>query len=66
MADIPDELVIRRVENGVDGDGQFNNAQACAQMPARDGDSVDHFRTDFIGQLLELVARKARSYRTEF
>ena len=30
MPDVPDQLVARGVEDGVDGDGQFNHAQPRA------------------------------------
>ena len=34
MADIPDQLIPRRIEQVVQGDGQFDNAEAGTQMSA--------------------------------
>ncbi len=32
MADIPDDLIIRRIENRMHGDGQFHDAKRGPQM----------------------------------
>ena len=59
VADIPDDLVTRGVEGGVDGDGQFDHAKACAQMAAGDGNGGNRFSTQFIGQLAQFAVRQA-------
>ncbi len=55
VADIPDELVLGRVENIVDRRGQFDHAQPRSQMAPRLPDGVDHFGAQFVGQLAKLV-----------
>ncbi len=56
VADIPDQPVVRRIEDGVQGNGQFDDAKAGAEMAARDGDGVDDFLAQFVGKLAQLFA----------
>ncbi|GAB5508335.1 MAG: hypothetical protein Rhirs2KO_34980 [Rhizobiaceae bacterium] len=51
MADIPDNAVIRRVENVVERNSQLDNAQSGAEMPARLGHCIDEFGAQFLGEL---------------
>jgi len=51
VAHIPDQAVARRVEHIVDGRGQFDYAQARAEVAAGLGDDIDRFAAKFIGQL---------------
>ena len=55
MADVPDQPVARRVEDIMDGGGEFDHAETGAEMAAGDGDRVDRFLTQFVGDLLHLL-----------
>ena len=63
MADVPDQAVARRVEDVVERDGQLDDAEAGAEMAAGDGDGVDGFRPQLLGDLRELGAREAGAGR---
>ena len=54
MADIPDQLVVGRVEDMVQRDRQLDDAKARAEMAARDRDGGDRLLPQFLGQLLQL------------
>ncbi len=56
MAHVPDEAVVRRVEDVVDGDRQLDDAQPRPQMAARDRDGVDGFGAQLVGKLFQLLA----------
>src|SRR3546814_5081239 len=43
MADIPDQPVMRCVENVMNGGGEFDHAKAGDQMPARHAHRKNHF-----------------------
>ena len=58
VADVPDQPVGRCVEDRVQRDGQFDHAQAGAEMAAGLGDGVDRLGAQFVGQLLELLQRQ--------
>jgi hypothetical protein len=50
-ADVPDQPIALRVEHVVHGDGQFDHAQAGAEMSAGHGDCVDRLLAQFVRQL---------------
>ena len=54
MADIPDQPVLRCVEDAVQRERQFHGAQRRSQVPAGDRDRGDDQVTDFPGQFLKL------------
>ena len=54
MADIPDQPVPRRVENVVDGNRQFDDAQGRAQVAAGYGNRAHRIVAEFLRELLEL------------
>ena len=54
VADVPDQLVIGRVKNVVKGHREFDDAEARAEMTAGDGDRVDRFSAQLIGNLLQV------------
>ena len=58
MADVPDQPVGRRVEHGMQRDGQFDHAEAGAEMAAGLGDRVDGLGAQFVGDLPELLRRQ--------
>ena len=58
MSDVPDDLVARRVEDGVQRYGQFDNAETRAQMPAGDGDGADRFCAQFVGEVAQVGIRQ--------
>ena len=55
VADIPHQLVLRRVENIMDCGCQLDHAQSRSQMAPGGADGIDHFGAQFVGQLAELV-----------
>ena len=55
MADVPDQPVVRGVEDVVQGDGELDDAEAGAQMPAGLGDGVDEVGAQFVGDLSQLA-----------
>ena len=63
VADVPDQLVAGRVEDGVDGDGQLHHAQARAQVPAGLGDGGDGLGPQLVGEPLQLGVREAAHVR---
>ena len=50
VADVPDELVLGRVEDVMQRDGQLHHAEVRAQVPAVLGQDGDQFLPDFLGQ----------------
>ncbi len=63
MPDIPDQTVIRRIEHGVNGDGQFDNAKTRAKMATGGGHGIDRFTAQFVGKLFQLRIVKAAHIR---
>jgi hypothetical protein len=51
VAHVPDELVPRRVENIVQGDGQLDDAETGREVPADAADDIDHAVTDVLREL---------------
>src|SRR5665213_1097409 len=58
MADIPNDLVVGRIEHIVQRHGEFDDAEPSAQMAARHRHRIDGFLPQLIGQLAQLPARK--------
>ena len=54
MAHIPDQPIIRRVENIMDSRGQFDNAEPCPQMATGLRNRINGFGAQFIGKLAQL------------
>ncbi len=55
VADVPDELVLRRVEHMVQGDRQLDDAEAGAEMAAGDRHRADRFGAQLRSHLLEVL-----------
>ena len=55
MADVPDQAVARGVEDVMDRGGQFDHAEAGAEMAAGYRDRVDGFLTKLVGNLPHLL-----------
>ena len=55
MADIPNQLVVRSIENVVQRDGQLDDAKPGAEMAARFGDRIDGLDPQLVSQLFELL-----------
>src|SRR6185312_810273 len=55
MADVPDELVGRRVEDVVQRDGQLDDAETRTKVSAGGGDHVDGLGAQLIGNLPEVA-----------
>src|SRR5581483_3524612 len=58
MPDIPDQPVLRGVEHIVDGDGQLDDAEPGAEMPAGDRYRVDQFGAQLVGKLAQIRFRQ--------
>ena len=54
VADVPDQPVVRRVEDIMQRDGQFHHAEPGAEVTAGDGDRIDGFGAQLIGKLAQL------------
>jgi hypothetical protein len=54
VADVPDQDVLGRLEDVVQGDGQFDHAQTGAEMAAGDRDGVDGLGPHLVRQLFQL------------
>ncbi len=55
MTDVPDEPVMRCVKHMMQGDGQFDDTEACTQMSTGLGNRVDHLCAQLRGQLRKLT-----------
>ena len=55
VADIPDDLILRRIEDAVQCDREFDDAEAGAKMAAGDRNGVNELHAQFIGRLPKLV-----------
>ena len=53
VADVPDQDVLRRLEDVMQGHRQLDHAEAGAEVAAGDGDGVDGFGPDLVGELLQ-------------
>ena len=56
VADVPDELIARRVERGVQRDRQLDDAETGADVAAGARADVDQARANLVGERLQLVA----------
>ena len=54
MADVPDQPVVRRVEHVVQRDGQLDDAEAGAEMPAGYRHRADRLAAQFVGNLAQV------------
>ena len=55
MADVPDELVIRRVEHFMQRDGELDHAEPCAKMTAGHRHRVDGLLTQLGRELRQVM-----------
>ena len=58
MADIPDDLVDRRIEGGAQRHRQLHDAEAGPDVAAGLRDDIDQPLPDLVGQLLQLLRRQ--------
>jgi hypothetical protein len=58
MADVPDQAVVRRIEDPVESNRQLDYAEARAQMAAGFRDGADHLIAKFRCNLRELIFRQ--------
>jgi hypothetical protein len=63
VADVPDQLVTRRVEDRVDRDGHLHHAEARAEMAAGLADGPDGLGPKLVRQPLKLRIRQALEVR---
>ena len=66
VADVPDQPVARRVEHVVQRDGQFDDAEAGAEMAAGDRDRVDRLLPQLVGELAQVGRRKLPQVLRQF
>jgi len=55
VADVPDDAVARRIENVMEGERQFDDAEPGAQMTAGDRDGADRLGAQLIGELAQVA-----------
>ncbi len=58
MTDIPDQPVMRRVEDVVQRHGQLDDAEAGAEMTAGDRNRVDQLGAQLVGELPQIFFRQ--------
>src|SRR5437588_2570492 len=58
MPDVPEHLVVRRVEQAVHGDGDLAGAEVRAEVPADLPDRVDDQVADLLAGLAQLIVRE--------
>src|SRR6266511_1516493 len=63
MADVPDDLVARRVEGRAERNRQLDHAEPRADVATRLGDDIDEALGHFIGQRLQLLRRQRLDVR---
>ena len=54
MPDVPNQLVVRRVENLMYGERQLDHAKPRAEMSAGNGDGAYRLVSEFIGELRKI------------
>lgn len=63
MPNVPNEFVGGRIENVMQGHGEFNNAKTRAQMTASDRHGVNHLGAHFVGKLTQIAFRQGAQIR---
>ena len=64
MADVPHELIVGRIKNVMQGDGQFDNSQTSPEMPAVHRNIVNDELPKFITDLRQQSAvQRAQVFR---
>ncbi len=58
MTDIPDQPVMRRVEDIVQRHGQLDDAEAGAEMTAGDRNRIDQLGAQLVGELPQIFLRQ--------
>ena len=56
VANIPDDLIIRCIENIMDGDSQFNGSKTGTQVARIGGDDIEDKLADLIAKFRQLVS----------
>jgi hypothetical protein len=51
MTDVPNQPVVRRIEDIMQRDGEFDHAEAGTEMAAGRGDCIDGLRAQLVGDL---------------
>ncbi len=63
VADIPDQAIVRRIENVMQGDGQLDDAESGTEVPAGLADAEQQVLTQFVGELFEFRLAQAPQLR---
>ena len=66
MADVPDDPVLRRIEDVMQRDGQFDDAEARAEMAAGDGNGVDRGAPKVLGDRAQVGFRQSAQIGGDF
>src|SRR5690606_38812701 len=53
MANVPDQTVVRRIEDVMQCDGQLDDAEARAEVPAGLADAIEQFKAQLVGEPFE-------------
>jgi hypothetical protein len=56
MANVPDNTVMRRIEDVVKGDGEFHNAQPGAEVPPGSCNTIEQIVPQLLSKTDQLVA----------
>jgi hypothetical protein len=66
MADVPDQTVVRCVENIMECHGQLDDAEAGTEMPPGYRDRIDGFGAQLVGNLPQIFRVDAPQFRGVF
>jgi hypothetical protein len=59
MPHVPDEAVLRGVEDVVERNRELDDSKSGAEMSSRDGDGVDRLLAQLVGELAQLARLEA-------
>src|SRR6266480_5086732 len=66
VSNVPDQSVPRRIEEVVQGDGQFDHPKPRPEMPSGDGHRADRLGAQFVRQLPEVFFVQPTQIRRTF
>ena len=63
VTDVPDQAVLRRIEDVVEGNRQLDHPKPGAEVPAGDRNRIDRLLAQFVGELAQLPTLQAAQVR---